>query len=216
MLLRKVLVIATVFLTSPSIAVVIDAEKSDAPSFDLVPDPNVLYQPWSGAPPHMPEIEMVPPAPPGPYLSSALSNMKLHSLNNLANENQANAGQSSLPSMHSDAPWPAKQFQPKRWVPDDGVMNYVPEFKSSPPATKRSPLYRRHPNVNRGFIPPMGYRAPANQTYMNQAGNAMPPNWSGQQRKQPPPAWNNFQIPMSNYPTRTQLQPPQQAPAVPR
>ncbi|MEA2079713.1 MAG: hypothetical protein U9P00_07625 [Pseudomonadota bacterium] len=108
--------------------------------------------------------ERIPPAPPGPYMSSALSGYPGNGTSFAADNKPAIKFEpSSLPmdAFGPDISWPSNSKTPDRWEPENGY-NYVK------PAVKKQPYtvmpYNRPPNYN------YGYRAPV----MNWPGSSSP------------------------------------------
>ena len=111
--------------------------------------------------------EVIPPAPPGPYMSSALSGSSINGASFAADNKPAiKLEPSSLPmdAFDPDIPWPSNSQTPDRWVPENGY-NYVK------PAAKKQPYrampYNMPPNYN------YGYRAPV-MSWPGSSSQAMP------------------------------------------
>lgn len=202
MLLRFVLVITAVFCLLPVNAQVVDTNNG---SFELTPNPNVLYQAWAWPVAHV-KKEGVPPPPPGPYISSALSEMNQPFSSNTTRNSQSMAGTGSQhspsPLLRPDMPWPVKRFPPKMWRPEGGA-NYAPDVMLAPPVLNRPPF------VNRMPAPPMRYSRPYYPPYTNYPGHFVPSGMYGPYMNRPymnqqQPMWKPFAIPRSNYPRQNQ------------
>ena len=107
--------------------------------------------------------ELIPPAPPGPYMSSALSGSSFNRDFFAADNKSATKFEpSSLPmdAFGPDIPWPSHSQTPDRWQPESGY-HYVK------PAVKKQPYtalpYNRPPNYNYGYRAPVwpGSSSPA-------------------------------------------------------
>ena len=108
--------------------------------------------------------ERIPPAPPGPYMSSALSGTSFNGPSFAPVDKPAvklDSPRSPMRAFSPDISWPGNSKTPDRWKPENGY-NYVK------PAVKRQSYpamsYNMPPNYN------YGYRAPV----MNWPGAARP------------------------------------------
>jgi len=219
MLFRVVLVMTTVFAVSSVNAKEFDAENKQA--FELTPHSDVLYRPWSG-PSARVVRENVPPPPPGPYLSSALSGVSSGFSGEASRE--TTVAQPS-PLLRPDTPWPVKQDRPKRWAPE-GEVTYAPDNAASLPEANRPysanrmqprmmyrpPRIPAYPNPPANFVRPQHNQQQMNQQRVQQLQERQRQMRQQQQQQeyqqrmnqnrmnQQQPMWNNFSIPMSNYP----------------
>ena len=108
--------------------------------------------------------ERIPPAPPGPYMSSALSGSSVNGPSFApANKPAIKFGPPDLPmpAFNPDTPWPSNSTSPGRWKPEKGYNYVKPPVKRQPYAAMP---YNMPPNYN------YGYRAPV----MNWPGTASP------------------------------------------
>ncbi len=108
--------------------------------------------------------ERVPPPPPGPYMSSALSGSSVNGFS-FAPANKpavkfASPG-SPMGAFSPDTPWRSNSKLPSRWEPENGYSYVKPPVKKQ--SYPRLP-YNMPPNYN------YGYRAPV----MNWPGTARP------------------------------------------
>jgi len=139
------------------------------------------------------------PPPPGPYVSSALSQRSRPHANHPAFENaeEPKMSQQSSPLMRQqESPWMARSNRRNMGMPAYGG-NY--------PSTQMPDM----PNVqgpygfNYGPVNPMGYYGNNNTAYGYPHRNGRPPQMHHQYMTQQNPVWNNFNIPMSNHPRYT-------------
>ena len=182
MLLRIVLVMTTAFTVFSVNAEEVDAD--DKQSFEMASNPDVLYRPWpvSSA---IAQQDNVPPPPPGPYISSALSNLPAGFSNESMGSKNPQEGARPSPLLGPNSPWPVKGSQPKMWAPENEI-SYAPGKKSVPPMSKRPDIANRRP------VPPRMYRRLNNPAYANHPSNFVPPQMNRQQR---PPQMNHQQRP---------------------
>ena len=160
MLFRIVLVTMAAFTVLPVNAEETDVENKQ--SFDLASNPDVLYQPWPG-PGAAERQDIVPPPPPGPYMSSALSGLnKGFSGESTSNTDVKAASAQQSPLMRPNTPWPVTGEQPKIWSPEKGVA-FAPE-NNQPAAINQMQAPRMHHRANdfahmnrppqNNFVPP--------------------------------------------------------------
>jgi hypothetical protein len=110
--------------------------------------------------------ERIPPPPPGPYMSSALTGDSIEepsfSQRN-RHEMMFESNSASVETFSPDAPWPSNFDSPHRWKPEDGY-NYVKPQAEQQPYSVRPPYYnyaypaRNWPAVNSAPGPDRGYR----------------------------------------------------------
>jgi len=103
--------------------------------------------------------EIVPPPPPGPYMSSALTLTGSDADNSPFTREQRSAGRParssvSMSTFSPDIPWPSTSDSPNRWQPETGYHYVQPQANSQP--------YR---------VAPSGYQ----NGYMRQAVNRLSP-----------------------------------------
>ena len=160
MLFRVVLVTMAAFTVLPVNAEEADVENKQ--SFELASNPDVLYQPWPG-PGAAERQDIVPPPPPGPYMSSALSGLnKGFSGESTSNTDAKAASAQQSPLMRPNTPWPVTGEQPKIWSPEKGVA-FAPE-NNQPAAINQMQAPRMHHRANdfahmnrppqNNFVPP--------------------------------------------------------------
>ena len=148
--------------------------------------------------------ERVPPPPPGPYMSTALSgnSIKAPSFSNRAKKPGMRFGSSntSMDTFSPDIPWPKSLTapSPSRWMPDNGYQYVRPPIINNRQQAASAPAYlnnyrpRPGPSMNwsnnraRGsnaptnWMPSMGYSADRNQNQVRRPyqdnSNAYTPN----------------------------------------
>ena len=111
---------------------------------------------------HQVNRELIPPAPPGPYMSSALSDSSFNGDFFAADNKPAITLEPPswpMDAFGPDTPWPSHSQTPDRWEPESGY-HYVK------PAVKKQP-YNMPPNYN------YGYRAPV-MSWPGSGSQAMP------------------------------------------
>ena len=175
------------------------------------------------------ELDSVPPPPPGPYLSSGLSNVPAESSNREESNQQVVNGNRTSPLIRPDVSQRGNNTYPtmrpsERRRPESGA-HYAPKMNSAPPIMNgmRPPMMNGQPNFTRpaaNFSRPQFNQRPMyrqqaqpqmNQQPMHQqqAHKQMNRQQMYQQQNQQSPVWNNFHIPMSNYPRQNRrAQPP--------
>ncbi len=154
-------------------AMVVQAQASDAP--EAAADSTVAtgseeqqrfsFPRWPER--HQVNREVIPPAPPGPYMSSALSGSSFKGDFFAADNKPAiKLEPSSLPmdAFGPDIPWPSNSQTPDRWEPESGY-NYVKPVVNKQPYTAMP--YYMPPNYN------YGYRAPV-MSWPGSGSQAMP------------------------------------------
>jgi len=238
MLFRVVYVMASVLTVLPVNATALDSENKQ--TFQLASDTDVSYQQWPGSP-TMAKTDSIPPPPPGPYISSGLSDLPSKITNNSGRNQQTLESSQVSPLIRPDAPWPGQSEHPKIWKPE-GEVAYAPNINSAPSVVNRTPPPRtmqprfiqpprfvqprrmyRQPNPQDNFVRPQFNQPQMNQQQMLQQQakqqqmhqqrlkqqqekqQQMRQQQMNQQRtNQQAPVWNNFPIPMSNYPRQGQ------------
>lgn len=65
----------------------------------------------------------VPPPPPGPYMSTALSNVG----SGFPGAGNTPAVAPVRPAIDPSAPWPVRQRPPQRWLPESGAYQFAPQ-----------------------------------------------------------------------------------------
>lgn len=118
------------------------------------------------------ERRIVPPPPPGPYMSLGLSDATISesAFNSKLNQHEVESGLSIMPveTFSPDVPWPKKLRPTKRWMPDDGYNYVKPQVKK-----QLNPVMPNNPPSNYNF----GYQR---RPDMNWPGPRwMPPNGAG-------------------------------------
>lgn len=111
--------------------------------------------------------EVIPPAPPGPYMSTALSGSSINGASFADDSKPAIQLESpSLPmnAFGPDIPWPSNSQMPDRWEPESGYNYVKPAAKTQP---YRAMPYNMPPNYN------YGYRAPL-MSWPGSSSQAMP------------------------------------------
>lgn len=97
----------------------VNTEEVDSRQADLLP----AYPGW---PDRYRRSDMIPPPPPGPYMSSALSRVNAFpDRGGLRNEYRE--GQMESPFFRPEMPWPQERGRPYRWIPKSGEYSYVPD-----------------------------------------------------------------------------------------
>ena len=188
--------------------------KSDKDSLSLVAEAGVVYEPWPETAPLQMKKPVVPP-PPGPYISTALSDLppsfsgSVDPTTNTTTEGD-DVGGTQTPSVKPNVQWSSKLPQPEIWKPESGIR-YAPPMSQTLPDVSRPPVFMYQP------MPPMRYNNPGygagygRPNYAYPPAHIMPPRFNSRQYGQPRPMWNNFEMPMSNYRSSwQQQQPPQQ------
>lgn len=106
-----------------------------------------------------PEKSVIPPPPPGPYMSTALSSNDEFPGGRQNRLPRGDAG--SSPFFTPDMPWPVKNEVTNQWMPDGGYK-FPPNVPDSVPAIKQ----RRHQGVwGDLWAPPVPVQRPPAQTY---------------------------------------------------
>lgn len=123
--------------------------------------------------------ETIPPPPPGPYMSSALSDysVKAPSFGRNINKPVHRYDPSSMPMdvFSPDVPWP-KNLRAKnkrsstRWMPENGYHYVNPQNMASPPNNQQPPIQLRQQNQKRQ------YRGANNHPNMNMNGSRWMPS----------------------------------------
>ena len=97
-----------------------------------------LTQPFAGSnlPPAYPEwpersirSELIPPPPPGPYMSSAMSGIDAFPADTGGLRDKHDEWQMRSPFSEMDMPWPdtPERERPELWMPESGEYRFVPE-----------------------------------------------------------------------------------------
>jgi hypothetical protein len=94
------------------------AEASQIRQAQLPP----AYPDW---PERFRQEDTMPPPPPGPYMSSALSRIDAFPSGDRADKYRK--GRSESPLFKPEMPWPEGRDRPQRWVPEEGEYHYVPD-----------------------------------------------------------------------------------------
>ena len=102
-----------------SVVPVSDAEASEPRQAQLPP----AYPEW---PERFRQEDLTPPPPPGPYMSSALSQIDSFPSGSRA-RGEYREGRAESPFFKPEMPWPEGRDRPKPWMPADGEYHYVPE-----------------------------------------------------------------------------------------
>lgn len=148
---------------SPDVAAEAIAESATAS--------NAEQQPGEFNFPRWPERKQInrkeiPPAPPGPYMSSALSDFSAtgpafsRALNKPAI--MMNPSEMPMKAFSPDIPWPSSVETPQRWKPENGY-HFV------------------EPAVNKRHYPMMSFQGPSRESFNRSNGNDRRPvmNWPG-------------------------------------
>jgi hypothetical protein len=113
---------------------------------------------------HEARRERIPPPPPGPYMSSALTGNSIEEpsfAQQNRHEMKFESSSSQAETFSPDAPWPSNFDSPHRWEPEDGYR-YVKPQSEQRPYSVRSPYYtypvRNWPAANPAPMPNAGYR----------------------------------------------------------
>lgn len=101
--------------------------------------------------------EIIPPPPPGPYMSLALSNAKHHSFKRDLDKPGSGFETADTPmeTFSPDIPWPDNVREPNPWVPKDGYRFVQPSALQN--LNQAQPYVM--PNTPYGYYSP-GYRYP--------------------------------------------------------
>jgi hypothetical protein len=126
------------------------------PQYDGNSDMPPAYPEW---PERFSKREIIPPPPPGPYMSSALSEIAAFPADTGGGpRNEFREGQMQSPFFEADMPWPEmpERARPEPWIPESGEYHFVPEeivreLESQP--YERRPEYPRY-QPYRGYPPP--------------------------------------------------------------
>jgi hypothetical protein len=115
--------------------------------------------------------ELVPPPPPGPYMSLGLNDFPVSqpSFDSSLNKPEIELDSSGMPiqSFSPDVPWPKNLRPTKRWMPENGYQYVEPQAEKKPypvvqsnnPAYNYNYGYQRNPNLDRpgpNWTPSMG------------------------------------------------------------
>ena len=117
--------------------------------------------------PERPQVnrERIPPAPPGPYMSSALSDFSVEgsAFVRATSKPAIKTDSFDMPPMEAfspDIPWPGNIESPQRWEPENGYQYVKPRVKnkSYPVVQNRMPGRMRVPDMNwpSSRLPSMG------------------------------------------------------------
>ena len=114
--------------------------------------------------------ERIPLAPPGPYMSSALSDysFKESSFDDIRSRRASRMDSSdmSMERFSPDIPWPSHAESPARWQPENGYRYVEPHVKSKPYQMPNNYGYKRTPVMS---WPDSGYGR--NMPVMNNPAN---------------------------------------------
>lgn len=140
--------------------------------------------------------DMIPPPPPGPYMSLALNDFSTNEpsfgseLDNV--EEVSNASLAPVEVFSPDRPWPENLRPVKRWVPENGYRYVTPQANNKPqPVTRnaqpanynygfnRNPGMdwsgsRWMPSIQSGPAGPYVYQPTVTQDYRNPVNNYVP------------------------------------------
>lgn len=146
--------------------------------------------------------ERVPPPPPGPYMSIALSGSSIDGASFSPDNKPAVKLGSPIDAFSPDIPWPSNITSPERWKPGTGYNYVEPAAKSQP---YRGMPYNMPPNYN------YGDRAPIMNWPDTVRDNAYAPNGypqSGGYARSRRPVMNNsamqYRQPTAPYPVTGQ------------
>ena len=136
----------------------IDAQPSQLPP---------AYPEW---PERFRHEDTMPPPPPGPYMSSALSRMDAFPSGGRMRD-EFRESMSESPFFRPEMPWPEGRDRPQRWMPEEGEYNFAPDgleeeleakmrTHEPPPAPAWRQTYPQRPPMQRPPIRPgyYGYR----------------------------------------------------------
>lgn len=132
-----------------------------------------LARPMTGSdlPPAYPEwpersirSALIPPPPPGPYMSSALSDRDVFPSDSSGLRNEKSDQQGRTTFFEADMPWPEtpERPRPEAWIPESGEYRFVPEevvrqLETPAPSTRQErPRYQPYP----GYPPAPPRRQP--------------------------------------------------------
>ena len=111
--------------------------------------------------------EIIPPPPPGPYMSLALSDAKRHNFQRGADKPVTGFETSDAPieTFSPDVPWPGNTREPNPWMPEQGYRFVQPSAmqklnQMQPYAVPNTPYGNYSPGYNTPY-----YRPPANYYY---------------------------------------------------
>lgn len=108
--------------------------------------------------------DIVPPPPPGPYMSTALTPMPGVYQPESGIEQNAGTEMANSPFFKPDMQWPKDQRQQtKRWMPEKGQYQYVPEEVLEQQKQLESGYSRSNPSMHsrRAYMRPVYYPQPA-------------------------------------------------------
>jgi hypothetical protein len=133
----------------------------DGGDYDGDSDLPPAYPEW---PDRFSRTEIIPLPPPGPYMSSALSDVAAFPADSGGLRDEFRQGQMRSPFFEADMPWPEipERARPEPWIPENGEYHFVPEEVVR---ELESPIYDRRPEFPRfqsypGYPPPPPVRRP--------------------------------------------------------
>ena len=111
--------------------------------------------------------EMVPPPPPGPYMSTALSDYSVKGSRFKHGVSRPEMGfdvvNPTIDSFSPDIPWPDDLRTPRRWVPEKGYTFAPPPVKRNVtparPSNNNNYGYNYRPNGMNNMLPTMGFNS---------------------------------------------------------
>lgn len=132
--------------------------------------------------------EVIPPAPPGPYMSSALNRFSTDGTAFSRNESKPairmNSPNMSMQAFSPDVAWPSYHNSPQRWQPEDGYHFVEPSammpfngssnykgYKNRPKFTQQAAAPMR-PAVRPPVRPPAGVNPQGNRYQNNNTGRS--------------------------------------------
>jgi hypothetical protein len=130
--------------------------------------------------------DLTPPPPPGPYMSTALSDhtVKRRPFGQRKNKPVRGSVPSAMPmDMYSpDRPWPDNLRPPKHWAPENGNHYVSPAVRNKPSPAAAHPAAAHNMSPNRPPGDGYGYRSapvmnpPGNWPTMNTSGSRWMPS----------------------------------------
>jgi hypothetical protein len=103
--------------------------------------------------------DMIPPAPPGPYMSSALNRFSTDGTTFSRNKNKPairiNPSNMSMQAFSPDVAWPSYQNSPQRWQPEDGYRFVEPSAMMPFNSLSNHSSYKKRPKFTPQVAPSM-------------------------------------------------------------